>query len=122
MWKELNEYRQNLLNKKAKEYAIEKNRWVEFEWSARELNTTPQVHLLHLLHKHLYCIGVMRNNPAKPYHKDYIFEKFADALNYLELWDGMNRDYNVAPDPRTTIYRSELAEAFKKITQANNLC
>jgi len=88
---QLDEHRKKVLEKKALEYTTNGDRIWSFKQGARfyfELTgkmMPPEDYCVALLTKHLACIDDMICGRTTNISRERIFEKFGDALNYLEL-------------------------------------
>jgi len=91
LWlQQLDKHRHNVLAVKQKEYALEDDRFRSFSDGAEKFleltgrSITREDFLLALLMKHLVSIEDFVCN-RKTASKEILFEKFGDALNYIEL-------------------------------------
>lgn len=73
----------NLLNSKAKEYATDEDRLINFKETAEMMQTTPEWACWNLSTKHLQSIRKMLNETKLT--KEYIDEKIGDMRNYALL-------------------------------------
>jgi hypothetical protein len=85
----------DILMKKAKEYASEKDRFHNFIVAARKLDTTPEDALMGMKVKHTVSIDDLidwaKNSPEK-LTVELIEEKIGDEINYFILLEGMLRE------------------------------
>jgi hypothetical protein len=81
----------DVLERKRAEYSTASDRLIYFKTatSGLSLSTTPEVHAWELLVKHLICVRDIISDVDKGYEgwpkREYVDEKFGDAINYLIL-------------------------------------
>ena len=78
----------SVLASKAKEYAVDNNRFHNFDLAAAVNNTTPEKALWGMATKHLVSVIDIVNSP-ETVSLELIEEKIGDMINYLILLEGL---------------------------------
>ena len=79
---------EKVLGKKAKEYAVNGNRYHNFDVAARVLGQTREKALMGMAIKHFVCILDMVEVPWE-IDSNIVDEQIGDMINYLILLEGM---------------------------------
>lgn len=95
---------EEILGKKAKEYAKNDDRYHNFNIAARIGNTTPEKALLGMMMKHIVSVmDLIEDTNSATF--ELIDEKIGDQINYLILLEGMMKSrWHIYEDKNTTAY------------------
>jgi len=109
---------EEILGKKAEEYAKNNDRYHNFNVAARIGNTTPEKALLGMMMKHFVSVMDLIEDPESATF-DLIDEKCGDLINYLILLEGMLKQRWSAyeheeenPIGRTTDYICQFCKSY----------
>jgi hypothetical protein len=85
------------LNKKAKEYATDDDRFHNFNKAGQMLGSTPEKALWGFLMKHIVSVSDMVEHP-EIVTKELIDEKIGDCVNYFILLEGLLQQVGTEQD------------------------